>query len=106
MDPKLKELSEKSTIEVETSKRRFYWQADGYKFNNVNLARWYEKENKTWVEFVDNQLDLIRQNLSTQTFDPNKDYNVECDDNILKVLHLRQHPTQRPEHHIHYHQRR
>ena len=86
MDPKLKELSEKSTIEVETSKRRFYWHADGYKFNNVNLARWYEKENNTWVEFVDNQLDLIRRNLSTQTFDPNKDYNVEFCRHLKKTF--------------------
>jgi len=77
VDPKLKELSEKSTIEVETGKRRFYWQADGYKFNNINLARWYEKENRCWADLVDSQFDLIKHNLATQTFDINKDYNIE-----------------------------
>jgi hypothetical protein len=74
---KLKELSEKSTVEVDTSGRRFYWQADGYKFNNTNLARWYEKENNCWVDLVDAQFDAIKQNLSQQTFDPKKNYNLE-----------------------------
>ena len=77
MNEKLKQLAEQSTAEVEKNQRKFYWQADGYKFNNVNLARWYEKDNNCWVEYVDRQLPMIKESLSRQSFDPNTNYNFE-----------------------------
>jgi hypothetical protein len=77
VNEKLEQLAEQSTAEVEKNQRKFFWQADGYKFNNVNLARWYEKENNCWVEYVDRQLPIIKQSLSTQSFDPNRNYNLE-----------------------------
>ena len=77
MNDKLIQLAEQSTIDVEKYQRKFYWEADGYKFNNVNLARWYEKENNCWVEYKDRQFTLIKKVLEDKTIDPDRNYNLE-----------------------------
>ena len=77
MDNILARLTEQSTLDVEKNKYKFYWEADGHKFNNINLARWYEQENNCLAEFKDRQFPLIQQVLEDKTIDPNKNYNLE-----------------------------
>jgi len=77
VNDKLIQLAEQSTIDVEKYQRKFYWEADGYKFNNINLVRWYEQENNCWAEFKDRQFPLIQKILEDKTIDPGKNYNLE-----------------------------
>ena len=40
----LQTLIEQSTKRVEEQNNPYYWTADGYRFDNKNLALWYEKD--------------------------------------------------------------
>lgn len=82
MNHYLLELSKRQTEEVEKSKRKFYWQCGDYKFNNYNLARWYEQETQGWVDFCDNQIDQIKLALSNTKIDLDKNYNID----FIKLL--------------------
>ena len=72
----LKDLTIASTKRVEEQNHTCYWTADGYKFDNSNLALWYEKENKSFVTYVDSQIDTIRGQLQTP-IDMEFDYNLQ-----------------------------
>ena len=72
----LKDLIIASTKRVEEQNHTCYWTADGYKFDNSNLALWYEKENKSFVTYVDSQIDTIRGQLQTP-IDMEFDYNLQ-----------------------------
>ena len=73
----LNELITASTKRVEEGNYRVYFTADGYKFDNRNLAMWYESTTKHFVTYVDSQIDLIRDRLSNTSIDMSKDYNKE-----------------------------
>lgn len=77
----LKDLIIASTKRVEEQNHTCYWTADGYKFDNSNLALWYEKENNSYVTYVDSQIDIIRDQLQTP-IDMEFDYNLQ----FLKYL--------------------
>ena len=69
-------LIEQSTKRVEEQNHPYYWCADGYKFDNKNLALWYEKEKGSFATFVDSQIDGIREQLQTP-IDMDRNYNVD-----------------------------
>ena len=73
----LNELITASTKRVEEGNYRVYFTADGYKFDNRNLALYYESTTKHFVTYVDSQFDLIRDQLSNTSIDMSKDYNKE-----------------------------
>ena len=66
-----------STKRVEEEKHTCYWAADGYKFDNKNLALWYESSTGSFVTFVDSQIDIIRNQLTNTSIDMSCDYNRE-----------------------------
>lgn len=66
-----------STKRVEEENHTCYWTADGYKFDNKNLALWYESTTNSLVTYVDSQIDLIRNQLTNTSIDVSKDYNKE-----------------------------
>jgi hypothetical protein len=70
----LQTLIEQSTKRVEEQNNPYYWTADGYRFDNKNLALWYEKDTGHFTTFVDSQLDVIRGHLST-AIDMDRNYN-------------------------------
>lgn len=78
----LKELVESSTQRVQEGNYKFYWQADGYKFDNKHLASWYEKEHNCWAQFVSTQLPAIKQVLQDKTIDMHADYNAQFLQNL------------------------
>ena len=73
----LQTLIEESTQRVEQQRHPCYWAADGYKFDNKNLALWYESSTGSFVTFVDSQIDLIRNQLTNTSIDISCDYNRE-----------------------------
>ena len=73
----LDDLIKASTKRVEEEKHTCYWAADGYKFDNKNLALWYESSTGSFVTFVDSQIDLIRNQLTNTSIDISCDYNRE-----------------------------
>ena len=77
MKTTLNKLVADSTKRVEEEKHTCYWAADGYKFDNKNLALWYESTTNSFVTYVDSQIDLIRDQLSNTSIDMSKDYNKE-----------------------------
>ena len=77
MKTTLNKLVAESTKRVEEEKHTCYWTADGYKFDNRNLALWYESTTNSFVTYVDSQIDLIRDQLSNTSIDMSKDYNKE-----------------------------
>jgi len=77
----LQNLIVASTKRVEEENHTCYWTANGYKFDNSNLALWYEKEHSCYVTYVDSQLDIIRGQLQTP-IDMDFDYNLH----FLKYL--------------------
>lgn len=80
----LEKLSINSTELVEKHKLPYYWECDGFKFNNINLARWYEKYNKTWVKFKTTHISGIKKALEDKNLDENKNYNLDFLKNIRK----------------------
>lgn len=68
-------LSETSTRYVEEKNLRYYYEADGFKFNNKHLAAWYEKEYNTWASLVCTRIDDYRSTLADKTLDLDYDYN-------------------------------
>lgn len=84
MQEKLLELAITSTELVEKNNYMYYWEANGYKFNNINLARWYEKEFNCWVTFVARQLPQIKQALENTTIDMDHDYDLDFVKQIKK----------------------
>ena len=72
----LETLINKSTIRVEAENHTCYWTADGYKFDNKNLALWYETDRQSYVSYVDSQIDIIRGHLQT-SIDMEYDYNKQ-----------------------------
>jgi hypothetical protein len=81
MDTSFKNLITESTETVEKNQYPYYYEADGYKFHNKNLALWYESSQKSYVSFVDNNTNKIRKNLHNNiSFD--YDYNLH----YLKLL--------------------
>jgi hypothetical protein len=84
MNQILFELVEHSTEIVEKENWQYYYQIDDYKFNNVYLANWFEKETNRWAAFVARQTDSIKQQLKNKTIDLNRDYNLD----FLKKLSL------------------
>ena len=73
----LQTLTEQSTKRVEEQNHQYYWIADGYKFDNKNLALWYEKDTGSFTTFVDSQIDLLREQLTNATIDASRNYNRE-----------------------------
>jgi len=73
----LDELITASTKRVEEENHTCYWAADGYKFDNKNLVLWYESTTNSFVNYVDSQIELIRDQLSNTSIDMSKDYNKE-----------------------------
>ena len=73
----LNELITASTKRVEEENHTCYWTADGYKFDSKTLVLWYESTTNSFVNYVDSQLDLIRDHLSNTSIDMSKDYNKE-----------------------------
>jgi len=73
----LQTLIEESTQRVEQQRHPCYWSADGYKFDNKNLAVWYEKDTGSFTTFVDSQIDQLREQLTNTTIDMNRNYNRE-----------------------------
>lgn len=73
----LNQLISASTKRVEEENHNAYWTADGYKFDNKNLALWYESTTKHFVTFVDNQIDLIRDQLNNTSIAMSTDYNKQ-----------------------------
>lgn len=74
---KLLELAEASTKQVEEQNLKFYWEVDGYKFNNRNLTYWYEKEYGCWATFVAQQFSSIKSNLKNTSIDLDYNYNLD-----------------------------
>lgn len=70
------DLVKEQTELVERENWKYYYQADDYKFNNVYLANWYEREHNSWAAFVAQPINKIKQKLSSETFNPNIDYDV------------------------------
>jgi hypothetical protein len=66
-----------STRRIEQENHTAYWTADGYKFDNKNLALWYESSTGSFVTFVDSQIDLIRNQLTNTSINISCDYNRE-----------------------------
>ena len=62
---------------VERENWKYYYQADGYKFNNVYLANWYEQKYNSWAAFVAQPVNKIKHKVSNETFDLSKNYNLE-----------------------------
>ena len=77
MNKILFELVEKSTEIVEKENWQYYYQLNDYKFNNVYLANWFEKETNSRAAFVARQTDLIKQQLENKTIE--LDYNYDLD---------------------------
>ena len=77
MNPYLLELAKQSTDEVEKNHRKFYWQGGDYKFNNYNVARWFEKESNSWVDFCDSETQTIKKVLQNTSIDLEKNYNLD-----------------------------
>ena len=73
----LDDLIKVSTKRVEVENHTCYWAADGYKFDNQNLALWYESTTNSFVTYVDSQIELIRDQLNNTSIDMSKDYNKE-----------------------------
>lgn len=73
----LLELAKEQTELVNRENWKYYYQADEYKFNNVYLSNWYEREYNSWATFVAQPYQKIEQKLKTEKFDKNKDYNLE-----------------------------
>jgi hypothetical protein len=71
------ELVEKSTEIVEKENWQYYYQIGDYKFNNVYLANWFEKETNGWAAFVAHSTDLLKQKLQNKKIDLNYDYNLD-----------------------------
>ena len=84
MVEKLLDFARASTEIVERDNYQYYWEAQGYKFNNLNLARWYEKEFNCWATFVARQLPEFRKNLEDKTLDMNRNYDLECVQQLKK----------------------
>ena len=72
----LQTLIKQSTKRVEVENHPYYWTADGYKFDNKNLALWYEKDTGSFATFVDSHIDAIRGHLSTPV-DMDRNYNLD-----------------------------
>ena len=81
MDTSFKNLITESTECVEENQYPYYYEADGFKFYNKNLALWYETSQKSYVTFVDNNINKIRNNLHG-TISIEYNYNL----NFLKLL--------------------
>ena len=77
MNKVLFELVEKSTEIVEKENWQYYYQIGDYKFNNVYLANWFEKETNSWAAFVAQQTDSIKQKLKNEPVDLNHNYNLD-----------------------------
>lgn len=77
MDRTLFELAKKSTETVEKENWKYYYQVDDYKFNNVFLANWFEKETHSWAAFVAQPFTKIQDKLNNEIFNFNVDYDVE-----------------------------
>lgn len=71
------DLVQESTKRVEEEKWEYYYQIGDYKFNNVYLAQWFEKESNSWAAFVAQQTNKLKQTLPGTQVDLDKDYNVE-----------------------------
>jgi hypothetical protein len=74
MNKVLDELVQESTKRVEDEKWDYYYQVGDYKFNNVYLAQWFEKETNSWAAFVARRHDQLKKTLLNQTVDLNVDY--------------------------------
>lgn len=77
MNKKLLQLAEESTQRVESDRYKFYWQSQGYKFDNKNLSKWFEKETGHWSTFSCSQLEDIKQNLADKKLDMQHDYSTD-----------------------------
>jgi len=69
--------AKESTQEVEAQEYTYYYEADGYKFHNRNLALLYETTQKSYVTFVDKNTDAIRNNLTNTIISVENNYNLD-----------------------------
>lgn len=84
MKHRLLELAKQSTELVEKNNFRYYWEADGFKFNNRNLSNWYQKQFDSYTKFTFTDLNQIRYVLKDKRIDKEKNYNLEY------LKHIRQ----------------
>lgn len=78
---------EKSTklISSDPNFYRFHWQYGPYKFNNIHLVYWFEKEHNCYVEFVDKKFDFLKQKLlEVSEIDEKLDYDLIYLTNLRK----------------------
>jgi hypothetical protein len=57
----------------------YYWEVDGHKLYNLNLARWYEKEYNAYARFVcsPDYMQRFQQALSDKHVDMNHNYDLD-----------------------------
>jgi len=79
LQKKLWQLIEESTELVNSNPDcyNFYWRSSDYKFNNINLANWYEKETGHFCEYHHVKIDDIRLALKDKSLDMDHNYNLD-----------------------------
>jgi hypothetical protein len=70
-------FAEESTAAIQRQPWRYYYEADGYKFWNSNLANWYQRTTGSWVRFVVAFLPEVRATLASGDVDPDHDYDLD-----------------------------
>jgi len=70
---------ERSTELINSNEKlyRIHWQYGDYKFNNIYLVHWFEQEFDCFVETVDKQIDVLKQEISKiSSIDTTVDYDL------------------------------
>ena len=64
-------------INSDRKKWRFHWQCGEYKFYNIYLAHWFQTEFGQWVDYVDKEHDVVKQQLlNIESIDEDVDYDL------------------------------
>jgi hypothetical protein len=79
LQKKLWELTEESTRIINTNPDcyKLYWRHGDYKFTNIHLAIWYEKETGHFCEYHHVKIDDIRLALEDKSLDMDHNYNLD-----------------------------
>ena len=70
---------EQSTKLINSNEKlvRFHWEYNEYKFNNIYLVHWFEQEFNCFVNFVDKEHDVVKQELTKiSSIDEDVDYDL------------------------------
>lgn len=75
----LLKLAEESTELAKQMNYAYYWEVDGFKLNNINLVKWYEKHFNTWADFVcrPDLMQKFRDVLKDKHIDMSHNYNLD-----------------------------